>query len=344
MRYLVTGGAGFIGSHLAAELRRRDHEVVVLDDLSTGRADRVPAGADLVTGSICDAALVERVFSDFRPEVVFHFAAFAAEGISHAVKRFNYETNVVGSVTLLNAAVNHETGFFGFASTVAVYGAGRAPMAESDIPTPEDSYAIGKFAVEQELAVTMRTQGLPYAAVRLHNVYGEWQNMRDPYRNAVAIFLNQILRGEPISVYGDGGQVRAFTLIDDIAPVIAGLPEQPKAVGRVFNIGARQTYSVLELAHAVREAMGVPDHPIVHLPGRDEVRIAYTDTTLGRTELGEWPETPLAVGLKKTADWARSQGPQDLQRTVRPEVGEGKLPDWALLVENRFTPEAGDQA
>lgn len=334
-RYLVTGGAGFIGSYLAESLVREGHRVVVLDDLSGGTRERV-GEAEFVAGSICDTALVDGLFARNRFDGVFHLAAFAAEGISHAVKRFNYETNVLGTINLVNAALNGGVGFFLFTSSVAVYGSGRTPMRESDIPDPVDSYGIAKLTCERELEVTMRVQELPFLAVRLHNVYGEWQNMRDPYRNAVAIFLNQILRDEPITVYGDGGQVRAFTYIRDIVERLAAAPRTPAVWGRALNIGADCTCTVLELAHAVRAAMRVPDHPIVHLPARDEVRVAYTDSSLARELMGDWKDTPLEEGLARTAVWAHEQGAQELHSVLRHEVDERLLPDWARHVEKRL--------
>jgi len=337
VRYLVTGGAGFIGSHLVAALRREGHEVIVLDDLSGGSRSRVE-GAELVAGSICDQRIVDELCAAKRFDGVFHLAAFAAEGLSHAVKRFNYETNVLGTVNLLNAALNTGASFFVFASSVAVYGSGRTPMRESDVPAPVDSYGVAKFTCEQELEVTMRAQGLPFLAVRMHNVYGEWQNMRDPYRNAVAIFLNQILRGEPITVYGDGGQVRAFTHVDDVVGRLAAAPTAPQAWGHVLNVGAAHTCTVLDLAHAVREAMGVPEHPIAFLPVRDEVRTAHTDSALARQLMGDWTDTPLAEGLARTAAWAKAQGAQELHSDLRHEVDDRLLPEWARHVQQRLAP------
>ncbi|MDG4817117.1 NAD-dependent epimerase/dehydratase family protein [Micromonospora sp. WMMD956] len=333
---LVTGGAGFIGSHLAGRLTSDGHRVTVLDDLSGGSASRVPAGADLIVGSVTDADLVEQTFAEHRFDRVFHFAAFAAEAISHSVKKLNYGTNVMGSINLINASLQTGVSFFCFASSVAVYGHGETPMRETSIPVPADSYGNAKLVIERELEVTARTQGLPFTAFRMHNVYGEWQNMRDPYRNAVAIFFNQILRGEPITVYGDGGQVRAFTYVGDVVDVVCQAPDVEEAWGRSFNVGAASTNTVLELAEAVRVAAGVPDHPIVHLPARDEVRVAYTATDSARKVFGDWADTPLADGLARTATWAAGVGPTELRSSFDIEVGGHQVPEWARLVEKRL--------
>ncbi|MFC4013720.1 NAD-dependent epimerase/dehydratase family protein [Nonomuraea purpurea] len=333
---LVTGGAGFIGSHLAERLLANGHAVTVLDDLSGGSESRVPAGAELVVGSVTDTALVDALFHERRFDRVFHFAAFAAEAISHSVKSLNYGTNVMGSITLINAALQTGVSFFCFASSVAVYGHGQTPMRESSFPVPVDSYGIAKHVIERELEVTMRIQGLPFTAFRMHNVYGEWQNMRDPYRNAVAIFFNQIMRGEPITVYGDGGQVRAFTYIGDVVDVVSRAPETEGAWGRALNVGSASTNTVLELALAVRSAAGVPEHPIAHLPSRDEVTVAYTATEEARSIFGNWADTPLAEGLARTAKWAASVGPAELQSSFALEIDGDQVPEWARLVEKRL--------
>src|SRR5918999_2870805 len=229
-RILVTGGAGFIGSHLAEALVRRGHSVTVLDDLSGGFTANVPAGVTLVRGSVTDAPLVEQLCAESSFEYVYHFAAYAAEGLSHFIRRFNYTNNVVGSVTLVNAAVNTGVRGFVFASSIAVYGSTPdLPLSETSHPHPEDPYGIAKLAVEQDLRASRDLFGLDYIIFRPHNVYGPRQNIADRYRNVVGIFMNQILQGRPMTIFGDGTQTRAFTSIDDVAPMIAESIELPDA-------------------------------------------------------------------------------------------------------------------
>jgi UDP-glucose 4-epimerase len=340
--YLVTGGAGFVGSHLCEELLGRGHGVVVLDDLSGGVRERVMPGAEFIHGSVTEPATVDTLFAQRHFDGVFHLAAFTAEAISHAVKRHNYETNLMGSVNLINAALRTGVGFFGFASSVGVYGHGPTPMRESDVPEPADSYGLVKLMVERELDITMRYHGLPYTAFRMHNIYGEWQNMRDPYRNAVAIFLNQIMRGEPITVYGDGQQVRAFTYIKDIVTVLADAAQLPPAWGQAFNVGASKTNTVMELVQQVTAAMGVPEHPVQSLPSRNEVMVAYTDTSLAASVFGERAETPLEEGLARTVAWAREHGPVDLSSSFALELEGDQLPQWARLVEQRLRADQAE--
>src|SRR3989454_5384318 len=255
---LVTGGAGFLGSHVAEHLLELGHEVVVLDDLSGGFVDNVPSGATFAKGSILNQELTERLFKEYNFTYVYHLAAYAAEGLSHFIKRFNYNNNLLGSVNLINAAVNHGIKRFVFTSSIAVYGAGQTPMTEDTTPLPEDSYGIAKLAVERELKISHEMFGLEYIIFRPHNVYGERQNIGDRYRNVVGIFMNQLLKGEPMTIFGDGTQQRAFTYIKDIAPLIGDSVNHPAARNEIFNVGADQPYTVIELARVVAVAMGMP--------------------------------------------------------------------------------------
>ena len=193
-KILVTGGAGFIGSHITEALVQRGHSVTVLDDLSGGFRENVSAQARFVKGSINDAELIHALFAEERYEYVFHLAAYAAEGLSHFIKRFNYNNNLMGSINLINASINNDIKCFVFTSSIAVYGAiPQLPMTEETPPHPEDSYGIAKLAVEQELIACRRMFDLNSIIFRPHNVYGEKQNIGDKYRNVVGIFMNQIL-------------------------------------------------------------------------------------------------------------------------------------------------------
>lgn len=328
MKTLVTGGAGFIGSHVAEHLVGRGREVLVLDDLSGGFRENVPAGAAFIEGSVTDVGLVNRLFAEHQFEYVFHLAAYAAEGLSHFIKRFNYTNNVIGSVTLINAAVNHGVKCFVFTSSIAVYGTSPVlPMTEETPPHPEDSYGIAKLAVEQELRVCKQMFDLDYVVFRPHNVYGERQNIGDRYRNVVGIFMNQILAGRPLTVFGDGTQRRAFSCIDDVAPIIAESIEVPGAYNQVFNIGADQFCSVNELASAVARAMGVPLN-VVHTPPRHEVQDAYSSHARLEQVFGLRPSCSLDEGIARMARWARQQGARSSQPFEQIEVTRNLPAVW----------------
>jgi UDP-glucose 4-epimerase len=306
-RVLVTGGAGFIGSHVADALIARGHDVTVLDDLSGGFPENIPAAAAFVRGSIADHALVDRLCAERRFEHVYHLAAYAAEGLSHFIKRFNYTSNVIGSTNLLNASINTGVKTFVFTSSIAVYGNAPPPMTEEQTPAPEDSYGIAKYAVEMELRACHELFGLTYVVFRPHNVYGPRQNIGDRYRNVVGIFMNQILQGLPMTIFGDGTQTRAFSYIDDVAPLIADAIDTPAAWNQTFNVGADQPCSLLQLATAVASAMGVA--PVIdHLDSRHEVQHAHSSHDKARRVFGARPQTPLTDGLERMAAWVRVHG------------------------------------
>lgn len=304
---LVTGGAGFIGSHVAENLLRIGHRVVVMDDLSGGFEENIPAGAEFIRGSIVDHELVDHAFRQFKPNFVFHLAAYAAEGLSHFIKRFNYTNNLIGSVNLINASVNNGVERFIFTSSIAVYGSIQSPMTEDCIPIPEDPYGIAKLAVEHELRVSKEMFGLNYVIFRPHNVFGPKQNIGDPYRNVVGIFMKQILLHQPMTIFGDGEQKRAFSFISDVAPIIAEAAEHPDASGRTFNIGADEPNRVNYLAESVAAAMGVPVRK-KHLPPRQEVKVAFAGHTRLKSVFGNRATVGLTEGLKATAAWVQKHG------------------------------------
>ena len=329
MKVLVTGGAGFIGAHVARHLLEAGHDVVVLDDLSGGYEENVPAGATFVNGSVTDPELVDELFRTHEFAHVFHLAAYAAEGLSHFIRRFNYTNNVLGSINVLNAALRAETpGRFVFASSIAVYGPAQTPMSEDVVPEPEDPYGVAKYAVELDLAAAQRMFGSEYTIFRPHNVYGELQNLADPYRNVIGIFMNQVMAGRPMTVFGDGLQTRAFTHIDDVAPLMARSIDVPEAANEVFNVGAETPHSVLDLAKAVAHAFGVDEPEIEFLPARKEVVHAFSDHAKLHRVFGEAPTVPLEEGLRRMADWAREIGVTEPIRFETVEVLRNMPPSW----------------
>jgi UDP-glucose 4-epimerase len=280
----------------------------VLDDLSGGYRDNVPAAAAFVHGSIVDAPLVDRICAERRFNAIYHLAAYAAEGLSHFIKRFNYTNNVVGSVNLLNAAVNTGVQTFVFTSSIAVYGSGPdLPMTEETPLHPEDSYGIAKQAVELELRACRDLFDLDFTIFRPHNVYGAHQNIADRYRNVIGIFMNQILQDLPMTIFGDGSQTRAFSYIDDVAPLMAEAIDIPECRNQVFNVGADRPYSLNELAERVARAMGVAPR-VVHLPARHEVQHAHASHEKVDRVFGTRPQTSLDEGLGRMAEWVRRHG------------------------------------
>jgi len=335
---LVTGGAGFIGSHVARWCLELGYNVVVLDDLSGGFADQVPRDAVFVEGSVTDERLTAELFARYRFDYVYHLAAYAAEGLSHFIRRFNYTNNLIGTVNLVNEAVKAGTKCFVFTSSIAVYGKGQVPMREDMVPRPEDPYGISKYAAELDLAAAHEQFGLRYVIFRPHNVYGEHQNFGDPYRNVLGIFMTQVLRGEPLTIFGDGEQSRAFSHIDDVAPHIARSVANPQAWNEVFNIGADQPYSVNELARLVSHALGAPLN-VRHLPARNEVVHAYASHDKARRVLGAAPTVNLEDGIAKMADWVRRVGTRASKPFEGIEVALNMPPSWAAFTRGAIAVE-----
>jgi UDP-glucose 4-epimerase len=324
---LVTGGAGFIGSHVARHCLALGQNVVVLDDLSGGFRDQIPEGARFVEGSITDADLLARLFADHRFDYVYHLAAYAAEGLSHFIRRYNYTNNVIGSVNLINESVKHDVRCFVFTSSIAVYGAAPLPMREDMVPQPEDPYGIAKYAVELDLRAAHEMFGLNYIVFRPHNVYGEHQNLGDRYRNVIGIFMNQIMRGEPLTIFGDGTQTRAFSYIDAVAPLIAGSVDTRAAYGEVINVGADEPFSVNQLARVVADALGTTAK-VTHLPPRNEVQHAYSDHGKARRLFGDVPSIQLEEGIRRMAGWATRAGVRASKRFDGVEISKNLPAIW----------------
>ena len=325
---LVTGGAGLIGSHVADELLNMDVKTVVLDDLSGGFESNVPKGARFVRGSILDVGLLDRIFQEYRITVIYHLAAYAAEGLSHFIRRFNYTNNLVGSVNLINCAVRNEVRCLVFTSSIAVYGATQLPYSEATIPSPEDPYGIAKYAVELDLHSARTMFGLNSVIFRPHNVYGERQNIGDRYRNVIGIFMNRIMQGQPMPLFGDGSQSRAFTYISDVAVPIARSGFMPESYNNTYNIGTDKPYTVNEVAIEVAKAFGV-EPKIQRLDARNEVVHAYSVHQNAHKMFGGYIQNvDLGPGILRMAAWAKTLGARSSDVFKDIELHKNLPPSW----------------
>lgn len=308
-RALVTGAAGFIGSHVADHCISLGMDVVATDDLSGGILGNVPRDAKWIQGDLRDREFVAGIWSKFGPfDFVYHLAAYAAEGLSHFIRAYNYSTNLVAAMHVLNESIKSKARCVVFTSSIAVYGTSRVPMTEDMAPLPEDPYGISKYAVELDLRAAHGQFGLEYIIFRPHNVYGERQNIADRYRNVVGIFMNQALQGNPLTVYGDGLQSRAFSHVDDVAPIIARSPLVRNARNKVFNIGADIPCTVNQLAEEVSAAFG-RECRIIRLPARNEVAHAFAGHDSLRAIFNPPKPVDLKTGISRMAEWVIGRGP-----------------------------------
>lgn len=328
MKALVTGAAGFIGSHVADHCLALGMEVVSTDDLSGGFRENVPEQSQWVEGDLKDPEFVASLWQNYGPfDYVYHVAAYAAEGLSHFIRRYNYQTNLIASVNLINESVKHEVKCFVFTSSIAVYGANQLPMTEDLVPIPEDPYGISKYATELDLKAAHEMFGLNYVIFRPHNVYGERQNIADKYRNVIGIFMNQTLQDQPMTVFGDGLQTRAFSHVDDVAPLIARSPLVPAAINQVFNVGADKPYKVIELAEEIAAAFNKPLQ-LKHLDARNEVVHAFSDHTKVRDVFQPPAPVDLKTGIQRMAQWVMAQGPATPVEFKAIEVRKNLPPSW----------------
>lgn len=307
MKVLVTGGAGFIGSHLVDKLLAEGHQVRVIDDYSGGNRRNIPKYVLPIYGVDCrDIDSVDREFNEFKPDIVYHLAANAAENKAQFSPIDITSRNYDAFIKVLTPFIKYGGKRFVFTSSIAVYGALQTPFKETDKPEPEDLYGITKLAAEQTLKVMSQVHEFEYVIARPHNVYGPRQNMRDPYRNVVTIWMNAWMQHKPYYIYGDGEQKRCFSYIEDVIEALYNCGFSDVS-GKTFNIGADQAYTLNELA----KIMPIPYQP-TYLPQRpQEVKYAIADHTQAIKYLNYKDRMSLKNGILKTWLWANQQGPQD---------------------------------
>jgi UDP-glucose 4-epimerase len=303
---VVTGGAGFIGSHVAERLLARGRAVRIVDDLSSGSRDNVPAGAEFLEGDARD--LADRAVQG--AEVVYHLAAIPSvpHSIDHPVEC--HRAGVESTIAILHAAERAGVKRVVLASSSAVYGDdGTPPRRESDPARPLSPYALDKWCAEQYLAHWDSRTSLETVSVRFFNVFGPRQDPGSPYAAVIPLFIEWLRAGQPMRVYGDGGQSRDFTYVGDVADgmIAAGTAGGLKA--SVYNIASGVATTVADLGRTIARVAGRPTD-LEHLPPRaGDVRHSWADVSLAKRDLGFTAGTSLEDGLRRTLDWFSSQSP-----------------------------------
>lgn len=329
MRVLVTGGAGFIGSHLVDRLFAQGHDLLVIDDLSGGNVENLPAGVAVCTEDCRNWPKIEQVIGNFSPEVVFHLAANAAENKAQFSPIDITSRNYDAFIKVLTAALRHGMRRIVVTSSIAVYGHQQVPFLESTEPKPEDLYGISKLAMEDSLKVMSKVHDFEWVIVRPHNVFGPRQNMRDPYRNVVTIFMNNLLRGKASTLYGGGEMYRQFSYINDVADAIArcGFDE---VAGKIFNIGSDNHCSVKHLYSVIQQVARIKIEPNLAPARPQEVETALANHSKAHKYLHYRDSLTLKQALTETWAWCKEQGPQEPQYTEI-EIPSEKLPaNWRV--------------
>ena len=325
---LITGVAGLLGSRLADWIieNHPEYKVVGVDDLSGGHIENVNPKVHMYISNILSDGL-PAIFLTDKPDYVFHFAAYAAEGLSPFIRTFNYDNNLKTTAAIVNECIKHDVKRLVFTSTLAVYGHGYGGIFdETQTPKPIDPYGVAKYACEMDIQIAGEQHGLDWCIIRPHNVYGIKQNIWDKYRNVLGIWMFQHLNGEPMSIFGDGEQTRAFSYIDDSLAPLWRAAIEPKASKEIINLGGIEEYSINEANKILCEIIG--SNNVVHKEARHEVKNSIPTFQKSIDILGFEHKTSLKEGLTNMWEWAQQQ-PQR-ERFVWPsyELEKGIYSFW----------------
>ena len=307
MNILITGVAGLLGSRLSDWILENIEgaKVVGVDNLSGGYIENIDARVVFVNMDCTDTAL-NNVFEEHNIKLVFHFAAYAAEGLSPFIRTYNYNNNLVATANVVNCCIRNKVKRLVFTSTLAVYGHGYGGIFdEVQIPKPIDPYGVAKFACEMDIQIAGEQHGLEWSIVRPHNVYGIKQNIWDKYRNVLGIWMLQYMNNEPMTIFGDGLQTRAFSYIDDSLEPLWNCAVLPAAAGEIINLGGIQESTVNEAFNILREVIGAGE--VVYKEARHEVKHSIPSFQKSIDLLGFKHKTDLKEGLTMMWEWAQKQ-------------------------------------
>jgi UDP-glucose 4-epimerase len=303
---LITGVAGLLGSRLADWIinNKSEYKVVGIDDLSGGYQENINLNVDFYQINCTDKKLSE-IFEKYKPKFVFHFAAYAAEGLSPFIRTYNYTNNLLSTANIVNMCINYEVTRLVFTSTMAVYGHGEGGIFHEDMTrNPIDPYGVAKAACERDIEIANEQHGLDYCIIRPHNVYGNKQNIWDKYRNVLGIWMYYHLNNKPLSIFGDGSQRRAFSFIDDSLEPLWNAAILKAASKQIINLGGIHDYSIKEAADTLIDVIG--EGEIEFLEKRHEVHTAIPTYQKSIDILNFSHRTDLKEGLTQMWNWAKS--------------------------------------
>lgn len=327
MKILITGVAGLLGSRLADWIieNKPEVEIIGVDDLSGGYIENVNPKVKLY-GVDCKSDYLSVIFEKNKPDYVYHFAAYAAEGLSPFIRKYNYSNNLISTANITNECIKHDVKRLVFTSSMAVYGNGKAPFNEKDEPVPINPYGIAKYACELDIKVASEQHSLDWCIIRPHNIYGIKQNIWDKYRNVLGIWMYQYMNGEPMTIFGDGEQKRAFSYIDDSLEPLWNASQLLSCSEQIINLGGTKYYTINEANSILRSVIN--DGDVVYKEQRYEVRNAYPTHQKSIELLGYKDTTSLYDGLKKMWNWAQKQPKRNQFEWENYEVDKGIYSFW----------------
>lgn len=332
MRILITGGAGFIGSHVAEYLKETtNHKLFIVDDLSGGFTRNIPKGVIFEKLDLRDKVKTEQLILKIKPQLIYHLAADATEGRSQFTPISATERNQLSYMYLLVPAIKNGLKKIVLTSSMSVYGNQKVPFSENMARIPEDIYGISKASMEQSTEVLSKVYGFKYVIIRPHNVYGPKQNLTDPYRNVIGIFINCLLNNRHYYIYGNGKQKRAFTYISDCAPYIAQSGFNDKCVNQIINIGPQEAYTINEISNIILGKFFPNKIPKRLKPKYlslrpQEVIEAYCTMDKARKLLSYKTSVSIENGIENMIEWAKKVGPQKFTYLDTLELNNNKLP------------------
>lgn len=330
MKILITGVAGLLGSRLADWLiSNGKHDIIGIDDLSGGYETNINEKVKFYKFNLTNIKKVKEIFAAERPEIVYHFAAYAAEGLSPFIRKYNYENNLIASSNLITASIENEVKRFIFASSMSVYGNKYTPPFSEELPqSPIDPYAVAKYAVEMDLKIAFEQHGLQYVIIRPHNFYGINQNIWDKYRNVLGIWMYQLINDMPPTIFGDGKQVRAFSYVDDSILPFWNASQNDECIGHIINLGGIKEYTLQDACHVLLKVVGKENIKPLYLEPRHETKYAWSTWEKSVEMLNFKHEIELEEGLTRMWNWAINQPNRPRFKWSEYELNKGLYDYW----------------